>query len=265
MRLGIVVLGTFLLNACSVPHKTTSMTATSGFNPVIAHRGAFKKNGFPENSIASLREAIRLGCAGSEFDVRMTADDSLVINHDPHFGGKDIEKHSYAELSAQLLSNGEKLPTLRQYLLEGIANNPHTRLIMEIKASPNGTERGELIAARSVAMVRECGATAITEYISFDFAILKKILSIDPAAITHYLNGEKTPAELKQEGIRGMDYNYSVYQKNPNWVAAAKAAGIVLNVWTVNDAAKLDWCLQQGFDFITTNEPELLLQMVKQH
>ena len=67
-------------------------------NSVVAHRGAFKKNNFPENSIASLKEAIRLGCTGSEFDVRMTADDSLIINHDPQYNKLDIEKTNYADL-----------------------------------------------------------------------------------------------------------------------------------------------------------------------
>lgn len=61
-------------------------------NPVVAHRGAFKAKGLPENSVAALQEAIRLKCTGSEFDVRMSADDSLIINHDPHYGHKEIEK-----------------------------------------------------------------------------------------------------------------------------------------------------------------------------
>jgi glycerophosphoryl diester phosphodiesterase len=39
----------------------------------------------PENSIASLNQAIISKYAGSEFDVRMTLDDSLIINHDPKF------------------------------------------------------------------------------------------------------------------------------------------------------------------------------------
>jgi glycerophosphoryl diester phosphodiesterase len=70
------------LAGCAAASKMNSPAFAK--NPVVAHRGAFKKNGFPENSIASLKEAIRLGCTGSEFDIRMTADDSLVINHDPH-------------------------------------------------------------------------------------------------------------------------------------------------------------------------------------
>ncbi|HSR40202.1 MAG TPA: glycerophosphodiester phosphodiesterase family protein, partial [Phnomibacter sp.] len=94
-------------------------------NQVVAHRGAFKANRFPENSIASLREAIRLGCTGSEFDVRMTADDSLIINHDEHYHDLEIEQTSFAQLSQFKLSNGEALPTLRQYLLAGMTNNQH--------------------------------------------------------------------------------------------------------------------------------------------
>ena len=56
-------------------------------NKVIAHRGAWKNTGTPQNSIASLKAAIALGCAGSETDVHMTADSALVINHDPEWGG----------------------------------------------------------------------------------------------------------------------------------------------------------------------------------
>jgi glycerophosphoryl diester phosphodiesterase len=232
------------------------------YNPVIAHRGAFKKNGFPENSIASLREAIRLSCAGSEFDVRMTADDSLVVNHDPHFGKLDIEKHTYAELAAQSLPNGEPLPTLRNYLISGLKGNMRTKLILEIKPSPAGTARGALIAAKVLQLVKDCGAEGMTEYISFDLAILKQLVKLDASVVTHYLNGELSPYALKSLGIHGMNYNYSVYQKNPGWITEAKNAGVILNVWTVNEAAKLDWCLQQKFDFITTNEPELLFQLL---
>ena len=70
--------------ACSTPDKATTASKVLAVNPVIAHRGAWKKNGLPQNSIASLRQAIALEWGGSEFDVRMTADDSLIINHDRH-------------------------------------------------------------------------------------------------------------------------------------------------------------------------------------
>ena len=41
-----------------------------------------------------------------------------------------------------------------------------------------------------------------------------------------------------------------------------KKSGLTVNVWTVNEKAMMENLLQQDVDFITTNEPELLLQLV---
>ena len=130
-----------MVMSCSTSKKTTTVNPVFADNVVIAHRGAWKKNSLPENSIASLRRAIELKCTGSEFDVRMTADDSLIVNHDPHYNKLLIEKTTYAELEKFKLSNGEKLPTLREYILAGIKNNTTTRLVCEIKPSAS-KERG---------------------------------------------------------------------------------------------------------------------------
>ena len=225
-------------------------------NHIVAHRGAFKKNGFPENSIASLKEAIRLGCAGSEFDVRMSADDSLVINHDPTHNKLEIEKTNYAELIQHPLSNGEKLPTLHEYLLAGVENNTHTDLVLEIKPSGLGAERAQKIVDRVVDLVKELKPPFRIVYISFDYNMCLHLLKRIPRAHVQYLNGDKTPDQLKEAGIRGMDYNFSVFKKHPEWITRAKELGIVLNVWTVNDLAMMQSFLDQGFELITTNEPE---------
>lgn len=256
-----IILGSslLLLMACAVTKKNKPMLQFAK-NPVVAHRGAFKKNGFPENSIASLKEAIRLGCAGSEFDVHMTADDSLVINHDPHYYKLEIEKTPYALLAQTRLANGEKLPTLREYLLAGMEKNTQTRLVLEIKPSGISKERGRLVAEKVQQLVRELKADPWVVYISFDYGILKRIHELTPGAGTQYLNGELAPDKLKADGINGADYHFSVFRKNPDWITIAKQQGIILNAWTVNDSETMDWLLGAGFDFITTNEPELLLQ-----
>jgi glycerophosphoryl diester phosphodiesterase len=229
-------------------------------NQVVAHRGAFKANHFPENSMASLREAIRLGCTGSEFDVRMTADDSLIINHDEHYHNLEIEQASFAQLNQFKLSNGEGLPTLRQYLLAGIANNQHTRLVLEIKPTGLGKERAVKMVDAVVKLVKELKAEPWVVYISFDYNMMLRLKQLVPASPMQYLNGDKSPEELKADGIMGIDYHYKVFDEHPEWIADAKKLGIALNAWTVNDADKMDWLLDNGFDFITTNEPELLLK-----
>ena len=76
----------------------------------------------------------------------MVADDSLVINHDAHYNKLLIEETNYADLIKFKLSNGEKLPTLNEYILEGKRNNKHTLLVCEIKPSQISKERGRMTA-----------------------------------------------------------------------------------------------------------------------
>lgn len=262
-RIGLLffLTSTILTMSCSIIHQSSAAPAFAD-NEVVAHRGAFKKNNYPENSVAALKEAIRIKCAGAEFDVRMSGDDSLIINHDPEYNNREIEKTNYNELAQLKLMNGETLPTLRQYLLEGSANNKQTRLILEIKPSAT-KERGKVIAEKVVALVSELKVAPYIVYISFDYEILKKVLEMDPNANTQYLNGDKSPLQLKADGIKGADYHYSIFQKNPEWIRSAKENNIILNAWTVNDPGLMDWFLSHEFDFITTNEPELLLQKIK--
>ena len=255
--LSIILLA--LLDSCAVVNNNGKKNTIA--NPVVAHRGAFKKAGLPENSIAALREAIRLGCAGSEFDIRMSADDTLLINHDEHYRGMDIEKTSYQKLSAVQLPNGEVLPTLRQYLQAGLEGNKQTALVLEIKPSPAGKERGEKMAEKVVQLVRQMGIEDRVLYISFDYDILKKIVALNPAAHTQYLSGNHTPEQLKADGIRGADYHISVYKKNTEWIESAHKNGIVLNAWTVNDTTDMQWLMDKGFQYITTDEPEMLLKL----
>ena len=253
---GISIIGV----SCTATKKAAMETAFAP-NPVIAHRGAWKKNNLPENSIASLRQAVQLGCTGSEFDIWMTADDSLVINHDPVYNKLPVEKTNFSELSQTKLANGESLPTLREYLLAGLENNTQTMLVLEIKPSLTSGERGKLVAERVVELVRELNARAMVAYISFDYEILKRVLQVDPQARTQYLKGDIAPEQLKQDKMNGLDYHFSVFKKQSDWVQEAKKNKLVLNAWTVNDSAEMNHLLDQGFDYITTNEPELLFDI----
>nr|WP_294783513.1 glycerophosphodiester phosphodiesterase family protein [uncultured Flavobacterium sp.] len=232
-------------------------------NAIVAHRGAWKKNNLPENSIASLRHAIDLKLPGSEFDVWRTADDSLVINHDAHYNKLLIEETNYADLLKFKLSNGEKLPTLHEYISEGIKNNKQTLLVCEIKPSEISKERGKKTALMSVEVIKKLKADKNTCYISFDYEILKQIRAVDSKTSLQYLEGNKSPKEVKADKINGVDYHYSVFQKHPEWIKEAKDNKILLNAWTVNDAKDMDWIIDQKFNYITTNEPELLKERLQ--
>jgi len=253
LRTVLFLIITIIFNSC-----------TSKKNAIVAHRGAWKKNNLPENSIASLRQAIDLKLPGSEFDVWRTADDSLVINHDAHYNKLLIEETKYEDLIKFKLSNGEKLPTLHEYITEGKRNNKHTLLVCEIKPSEISKERGKKTALQTVEMIKKLKADKITCYISFDYEILKQIRQVDEKVVLQYLEGNKSPKEVKQDKISGVDYHYSVFKKHPEWIKEAKENHIILNAWTVNEAADMDWIIDHKFNYITTNEPELLNERLKE-
>ena len=231
-------------------------------NQVIAHRGAWKKNQTSENSLASLNNAIKLGCMGSEFDVHMSADSVLVVNHDPAIQGVAIETTPAEELLQLKLSNGEPLPTLQAYLTEGMKQN-RTRLILEIKTSKVSKERSLALTERVVNLVHQLRAQAWVDYIAFDYDVCKKVRALDPNAAVTYLSGNKSPAELASDNLSGFDYHYSVVKKNENWIREAHERKLTVNAWTVNERDIMEWFLARNADFITTNEPELLLELVK--
>jgi glycerophosphoryl diester phosphodiesterase len=229
-------------------------------NRVIAHRGAWKNTGAAENSITSLQQAIKLGCHGSEFDVHMSADSVLVINHDPHIQGLAIDSSNAKDLARLKLTNGEKMPTLEQYLQEGIKQNT-TKLVLEIKPTKNN-ERTLQLTQRVVELVNKMKAQAWVDYISFDYNICKEVLRLDPYARVAYLNGDKSPEVLAADKLWGFDYQFKVLQQNEPWIDQARQLGLTTNAWTVNDLEMLKWFLGKKVDFITTNEPEILLGLI---
>lgn len=230
-------------------------------NGVIAHRGAWKQANLPENSIASLNHAVALGCYGSEFDVYLTKDDILVVNHDKDFYGIDIETSTYQELLTKKHPNGESIPTVEAYLKEGMKQKK-TKLIFELKPSKLGKERVLKAAEMSVALVKKLGAEKWVDYITFDRDAGKHLAKLVPKAEVAYLNGDLSPAEAKADGFKGLDYHFSVFKKNPDWIKECQKIGLTVNVWTVNDADEMKSLLDQKVNYITTNEPELLFELL---
>ncbi|WP_339878194.1 glycerophosphodiester phosphodiesterase family protein [uncultured Algoriphagus sp.] len=258
MRFAFFTLLSFLV-------ASTASFAQKSFhkNKVIAHRGAWKAQGNPQNSIASLKEAVKLGCEGSEFDVWMTSDGVLVVNHDADFEGMEIETSTYEQLLNKKHENGEKLSTVEEYLKAG-KKQKGTKLIFEIKPSKISIARSKEVAEKSVLAVKKMKAEKWVDYITFSYEGGLKAMEMDPEANVAYLNGDKTPAELKEAGFFGFDYNINLLKKNPQWIKEAKDLGLTVNAWTVNSIEDLNWLLDQEPDFITTDEPELLLQLIQE-
>lgn len=222
---------------------------------IIAHRGYFQTNPpTTENSIKALKNAQKLKIYGAEFDVRMTKDGVLVINHDEHHGKMIIEETDFEDLEKVRLSNGEKFPTLESYLKQG-KKDKSLKLIIEIKPIKSKLKENEIVA-KTIKMVKDMKLDSQSEFISFSLNICKEIKNTEPRFKVQYLNGELSPEEIKAEGLDGLDYHFSVFQKNPTWISEAKALGLITNSWTVNDIKIYEELKSQGIGFVTTNFPD---------
>lgn len=224
---------------------------------MIAHRGAWKNTKAPQNSLASLNEAAKLHAWGSEFDVHITKDDILVVNHDNDFYGLDIATSTYEELLTKKHPNGESIPTAEAYLKEGMKQKD-MKLVFELKTNKLGTERTLKSAELSVALVKKLKAQKWIEYIAFSYDACVKLRALDKSAMVHYLMGDKTPQEIKAAKLSGIDYHLSIYQKNPTWIKEAKDLKLKTNVWTVNKEEDMRYFIDHQIDYISTDEPEKL-------
>lgn len=237
------------------------ITSTYNNNSIVAHRGAWKKNNLPQNSIASLKEAIRLKCKGSEFDIILSADDSLVVNHDPDYNKIIVQDSKYSDLMNLKLSNGERLPNLREYILAAKQNNTSTKLYCEFKNYGLSSAKKKIFVEKTLALVKELNAEQLMVYISFDYGLLKQIRNVNYTADLQYLGGNYSPKQLKLDNIASSSSNFTVYEANPEWIEDALKNNLELNVWTVNDINRINFYLNKKFDAITTDEPELALSI----
>lgn len=228
---------------------------------VVAHRGYWTTPGSAQNSLASLAKADSIGCYGSEFDVWLTKDNKLVVHHDANVKDKVIETSTYAELMAYPLANGEKVPTLEQYLELG--KKLKTQMVCEIKPHQD-VARTLKCVAMTLAAVKKYKLTKRTTYITFSLPAMVKLISEVPKGTeVYYLNGELSPAQLKEIGAAGLDYSWGAIKGHWDWIAEAHRLGLKVNIWTVNDAAQMRELVGAKVDYITTNEPILCAKVIK--
>ncbi|MCD8073013.1 MAG: glycerophosphodiester phosphodiesterase [Alistipes sp.] len=226
---------------------------------VIAHRGYWDTKGSAQNSLASLRNAARIGCYGTEFDVHLTSDGVAIVNHDDKIAGKRICDHPYSVFAEHKLSNGETMPTLKQYLEEG-AKYPDLKLILEVKSAT--TAQHETRAVETILeLVEQAGMKDQVEYIAFSYHVCNELVAREPSAAVAYLEGDKKPGELVRDGIPGLDYKITLLKKNPGIISDARNLGITTNSWTVNTEKDMLFLIGHGIDYITTDKPELALSL----
>ncbi len=229
---------------------------------VIAHRGYWKTENSAQNSRASLINALIQNVFGSEIDVWLTTDGKLMVNHDGSYQGVTIQKASSLDCKKLVLKNGERMPRLKELLKILKRSTSSTKLIIEIKEHES-LDANLQVAQKTVRLVKKMGVKDRVEYISFNLEACKEVHRCDPKAQVAYLGGDKTPTEVHELGLTGIDYNLTVLRQHPDWIAQAHAMGMTVNAWTVNKKQDIQDMINAGVDYLTTDEPVLAKEMTK--
>lgn len=138
-----------------------------------------------------------------------------------------------------------------------------TRLILELKS--HKTPEQETRAVESIVkMVKDMGLENRMEYIAFSRHATKEFIRLTPKGTpVYYLEGDLSPKELKEWGCAGPDYHFSVFKRHPEWIKESHDLGMKVNAWTINDAKDMKWLIDHGVDFITTNVPVELQEILQ--
>lgn len=235
----------------------------------IAHRGCWYVDGVnnvPENSIAGLQRAQTMeGVYSVEFDVWMTADDVLVINHDASIGGVTIQSSNYSAIENITLSNGEKLPTLEAYLNEYVKNTS-VKLLVHLKKHST-TKRTKACLEAVVAMLREKGVLGKAEWLVTTYDVAQSVFSLCQAEVPDLVvacAGASVTSTYPELG-NGMilNYEYTTVDADPSAVKQAHLRGLEMIVWSITYESGMLKYMSLGIDYFNCNRPALLAELNK--
>ncbi|MGH0033974.1 MAG: glycerophosphodiester phosphodiesterase [Myxococcota bacterium] len=237
--------------ALSAPSPTTATPPPAlPARGIGAHRGA--SQAFPENTLAAFAEAVRLGAAMVELDLRRTADDHIVVLHDKRLerttdGEGDVGEWTLARLReldagshAGARFAGERIPTLEEVLDWA---PPDVWLNLQIKArEPLGQRVARALAARGLekGAFIACGNSAARDAHTVNPGVpicalarqASRALYVDHAVRLgahwiqlHHLRGLPEPELVERAHAAGLKVIYFADPAAPA-AAAAWAAGV---------------------------------------
>jgi len=229
----------------------------------LGHRGASGTH--PENTMISFARAVELGCDGIEFDVHRTKDGHLVVIHDPTLnrttnGTGWVRDHTLAEikrLDAGKFKHakyaGQQVPTLAEVIHQTPVD---LKLFIELKA---GSIHYPGIEADLIQALKTERALDRTQISSFDHHGLKLIHELDPHIELGMLFSDNPVDPVAMARACGATALHPFYLwVQPPMVMAARAAGMKVNVWTVNDPVPIALLKQIGVDGVFSDYPDRL-------
>ena len=249
---------------------------------IIGHRGASAVA--PENTMAAFREALAVGADGIEFDVRLTRDGVPVVIHDSTLRRTGGLSQRVADLTWDEISKvevgswfarkkglpagtfaNETVPSLAE-LFTLFQTNKST-LYLEMKSDSAADQRP--LAEACVRAIEEHSLEERVVVECFQLPALKILKEINPEIKTvalfepaftnpSVLSDQRMINQAVDVGAAALALHHRLARES--LVQKAKAAGLHVAVWTVDDPAWVERAQAIGIDALITNDPAVLLK-----
>lgn len=247
---------------------------TETLKPIItAHRGASSLA--PENTLASIKAALKLNPDRIEIDVQQTLDSVVVLMHDITLNrttnGTGLIKEKTFKAISKLDAGswfsstfiGEKIPILEDAIQ---LTKGKCQLIIEIK---KGSDFYPNIEKNILNLIVKHNAEKWVIIHSFDYAVLEKIHNLNSNIPIHKLFFGKLKSlpyvisnKLEYLDIEKYtfikEYSINYVFANKETISYLKSKDKKINVWTVNDYKNINELMALGIDGIITDNPNVL-------
>lgn len=217
----------------------------------IGHRGACGHA--PENTLASIEQAIVLRCALTEVDIQRTSDDELVLLHDERVDRTTNGRGRVADLTLPDIrtldaGGGESPPTLDDVLK---AASGRIGLILELKTGGSAYD--------VCAIVRGSGFTQPVIYASFLQEELQHVRRANPNAQTMLLF-TRLPASpwAAAAKLHATHVGLRLDTVTEPLVNALHNQGLIVFAYTANQPAQVSKMKMLGVDGIISDFPDLV-------
>ena len=247
------------------PGYSPSMPRVVG---TLGHRGA--SGCAPENTIPAIEQAFADGAAGTEIDTRITADGAVVVFHDATVdrttdGTGDIASMTLAEVKALDAGSwfspafaGTEVPTLAEALT---AAKGRGIIYLDIKTG------GQAAGFAAAVAESEFPVEDLWFWTPGDPAYAAEIRAAVPGAKilwgapdSDWRTDPNYFSDLRALGVIGFSYGHG--GADAGFSAAAKAEGMIVEVFTVLDPDSMIAAAEAGVDFIETDLP-IVMEMLQ--
>lgn len=231
---------------------------------IVAHRGGAHL--YAENTFSAFSNAIALKVDEIECDVHLLKSGEVVVFHDFRLD-QLIGKKGYIhdidnETRKQLCVKGsQEAPPLLEEVLDLLVPT-NVGLHLEIKTCGE-VERETILSQKALALIKSRNLTERVSAISFDPLILRPFIEagIPSGPCVDHFEGDMCRhfSEWKQLGYSDLSLDGSIVSQD--FIEAALEAGFTVGVWTINGKARLSHWLNMPVHYITTDQPDLALQL----